>query len=98
MYILSKIRSVLLILAAVVLHERDQVQVRNNKEVLDLFKNHNLRLGLSGHLHWVEDILLFEKTRFITGGAVAGRPTWRGTINSEEGFMLIKIRGEDVSW
>ena len=46
----------------------------------------------------MEDVFLAEKTHFITGGAVAGRPTWKGTIFSEEGFMLIKIRGEEITW
>ena len=72
--------------------------VRNADEVLKMFEGHNLRLVLQGHLHWVEDLFLEGKTHFITGGAVAGRPSWKGTRTGEEGFMLIKIKGQEVSW
>lgn len=72
--------------------------VANRNEVLEVFKDHNLKLVLQGHLHWLEDINVGGKTRFITGGAVAGRPSWKGTRTGEEGFMLIKIKGEDISW
>ena len=72
--------------------------VQNSAEVLKLFKDHNLKLVLQGHLHWVEDLFIEGKTHFITGGAVAGRPSWKGTRTGEEGFMLIKIKGEKVSW
>lgn len=76
----------------------NELWIGNSKEVLDLFKDHNLKLVLQGHLHWVEDINVMDKTRFITGGAVAGRPSWRGSRNVEEGFMLIKIDNNDISW
>ncbi len=72
--------------------------VANRNEVLDLFKQHNLKLVLQGHLHWVEDINVGGKVRFITGGAIAGRPSWRGTRNGEEGFLVIKIRGQEIGW
>ncbi len=76
----------------------NELWVDNRNEVLELFKKHNLRLVLQGHLHWVEDINVGGKTRFITGGAVAGRPSWKGTRTGEEGFMLIRIKGQDINW
>jgi len=71
--------------------------VSNRNEILDMFKEHNLKLVLQGHLHWVEDITVSGKTRFITGGAIAGRPSWKGTATGEEGFMVIKIKNQEIS-
>ncbi len=71
--------------------------ISNRNEILNMFKGHNLRLVLQGHLHWVEDIKV-ENTRFITGGAVAGRPSWKGNNNGEQGFMIFNINGENITW
>lgn len=83
----------------------NELWVHNRKEVLDLFKDHNLKLALQGHMHWIEDINVQGKTRFITGGSIAGRPSWRrvddrgdGVFYNEEGFMLINIKGEEIDW
>lgn len=72
--------------------------ISNRNEVLALFNDKNLRLVLQGHLHWLEDINVGNKTRFITGGAVAGRPTWRGTLHNEEGFLHVKIKDGEIFW
>lgn len=79
--------------------------IYNRKEVLDLFKDHNLKLALQGHMHWIEDINVQNRTRFITGGALAGRPSWRriddrgdGIHYNQEGFMLLHIKGEEIDW
>ena len=71
--------------------------ISNRKEVLDLFEGHNLRLVMQGHIHWIEDIFINNKTHFITAGSVAGRPSWKGTKHGERGFMKIEIKGEEVS-
>ena len=83
----------------------NELWVHNRKEVLDLFKDHNLRLALQGHMHWIEDLNIQGRTRFITGGSIAGRPSWRraddredGVYYDEEGFMLIKVKGEQIDW
>ncbi len=83
----------------------NELWVYNRKEVLDLFKEHNLKLVLQGHMHWVEDINVQNRTRFITGGAIAGRPSWRrvddrgdGVRYDEEGFMILRIEGENINW
>jgi Icc protein len=69
----------------------------NGKEVIDLFKGHNLKLVLQGHLHTVEDIYI-DGIHFITGGAIAAA-WWTGPFRGhEEGFMLIKVRGSEFSW
>ncbi|MGB9664557.1 MAG: metallophosphoesterase family protein [Ignavibacteria bacterium] len=71
--------------------------VENSKDVFDLFKRHNLKFVLQGHLHIYEDLNIQNKLRFITGGAVSGR-WWAGPNEGlEEGFVLIKIKGDRIS-
>lgn len=71
--------------------------VVNSKEVEDLFEDYNLRLMLQGHLHYYETMYVFG-TNYITGGSVAGA-WWEGPyLDTEEGFVLLKVKGEDVSW
>lgn len=72
--------------------------ISNRDEVLALFSKKNLKLVLQGHLHWLEEINVRNKTRFITGGAIAGRPSWRGARHNEEGFLHIKIKNGEISW
>lgn len=72
--------------------------ISNRKEILDLFEKHNLKLVMQGHIHWIEDIFINNKTHFITAGAVAGRPSWRGTLHGERGFMKIDVKDGAISW
>jgi len=71
--------------------------ISNGKDVLALFANKNLKLVLQGHLHVLEDIYLAGRVHFITGGAVSSN-WWNGPKgNLEEGFLLIKTKGEEIS-
>jgi len=71
--------------------------VQNNREVLDLFQNHNLILVLQGHLH-VDEMLRWRKTTFITGGAICGK-WWRGPwFGTEEGFGQIEMEDNLIDW
>ena len=71
----------------------ESIVVINSKEVLELFNHHNLKLVLQGHLHMLEDIYV-KGIHFITGGAVSGK-WWEGpNKETEEGFLLIKIKKE----
>ncbi len=71
--------------------------ISNSKEVLGLFENYKLKLVLQGHLHLLEDIYA-RGTHFITGGAVSSR-WWGGAYNGmEEGFLVVKIKGEEIDW
>jgi 3',5'-cyclic AMP phosphodiesterase CpdA len=71
--------------------------IDNSKELLDLFEEHNLKLVLQGHTHFLEDIYI-GGIHFITSGAVSGH-WWRGPHNDcEEGFMLLKVKGDDFEW
>jgi 3',5'-cyclic AMP phosphodiesterase CpdA len=71
--------------------------VYNSRQVIDLFKNHNLKLVLQGHLHIVEDVFV-DGVHYITGGAVSGR-WWKGPyLWSEEGFLYLRFGKEDFTW
>ena len=71
--------------------------ITNAKEVLGLFKDHNLKLVLQGHLHYYETLHVFG-TDYITGGAVSGS-WWEGPYMSiEEGFLLVKVKAGELSW
>jgi 3',5'-cyclic AMP phosphodiesterase CpdA len=73
--------------------------VSNSADVLRLFSEHNLKLVLQGHLHYLEDIYVQNQVHFITGGAVCGK-WWNNTPDSkpEEGFVMIHVKGEGLSW
>lgn len=67
----------------------------NNREVLKTFEDYNLILVLQGHLH-VNEMIKWQNTTFITGGAVCGK-WWRGVwYGTEEGFYDITLTGNRV--
>jgi 3',5'-cyclic AMP phosphodiesterase CpdA len=69
--------------------------VVNNREVLKTLENQNLILVLQGHLH-VNEMIRWQRTTFITGGAVCGK-WWRGVwYGTEEGFYEITLSGNQV--
>lgn len=70
--------------------------INNNKEVLELFEKHNLKLVLQGHTHIYEDIKV-GGVRFITGGAVSGA-WWNGPrFQTNEGFLFLTFKDEDFN-
>lgn len=71
--------------------------VTNGGDVLELFENHNLKLVLQGHHHFVEDDLS-EGVHFITGGAVSGSSWWGPYLIFEEGFVHLTFTADDFSW
>jgi len=71
--------------------------VVNNREVLELFADHNLLLVLQGHLH-VAEMLRWRDTTFITGGALCGK-WWRGSWHGTgEGFGVLTLRPDRIDW
>ena len=71
--------------------------VVNNREVLELFQDHNLLLVLQGHLH-VAEMLRWRGTTFITGGALCGK-WWRGAWHGTgEGYGVLTLRPDRVDW
>lgn len=75
------------------------IVITNSLDVLKLFMEHNLRLVLQGHLHFLEDIYIQNQVHFITAGAVCGR-WWNNKPESlpQEGFLLLHLNGENVDW
>jgi Icc protein len=73
--------------------------LENSREVLLLFREHNLKLVLQGHLHFLEDINVNNQVHFITGGAVSGK--WWNNAPEEpvqEGFLMIHVADQDFTW
>lgn len=71
--------------------------VVNNREVLDLFRDHRLVLVLQGHLH-AKELIRWQDTTFITGGAICGK-WWRGDwFGTNPGFNVVTLRGDRVDW
>ena len=71
--------------------------VVNNLEVLEAFKDHNVPLVLQGHLH-VEEMIRWQRTTFIVGGAICGK-WWRGAWHgTKEGFNMITLGRNRFEW
>jgi 3',5'-cyclic AMP phosphodiesterase CpdA len=71
--------------------------VVNNREVLELFAEHNLLLVLQGHLH-AEEMLRWRDTTFVTCGAICGNK-WRGPrYGTPEGFGVVTLKSNRVDW
>lgn len=69
----------------------------NQKQLFDLFGNHNLKLVLQGHQHLYEEIKV-KDVQFITAGAVSAG-WWGGAFHgTEEGFLLVHADGDDFTW
>jgi hypothetical protein len=71
--------------------------VTNSKQVRDILKGYKVKLVLQGHLHMIEDIF-YTGTHYITGGAVSGS-WWNGPrFEFPEGFVVVSVRGDDMTW
>ncbi|MEN8152919.1 MAG: metallophosphoesterase [Acidobacteriota bacterium] len=71
--------------------------INNSLDVLELFKDHNLKFVLQGHVHNYENIYS-RGIWFISGGAVCAG-WWEGPLHGmEEGFVEFTITGEDFTW
>lgn len=73
-------------------------QLLGKNKVMSLIQEYNVRLVLQGHLHFWEDILVLGRTRFITGGAIAGRPSWRGTDYGPRSFIEFTIKEGEINF
>ena len=79
--------------------ENRSALVINSTEVLAPFREKNLKLVLQGHFHFLEELNLMNRVRFITGGAVCG--SWWKTPDDamlQEGFVLVKVKEKDFTW
>jgi Icc protein len=72
--------------------------VSNGFEVFKMLEGYNLKLVLQGHIHWKEYGFVNDRFQFLTGGSIAGNG-WKGRRhNTKEGFMKIKVVGDDFTW
>jgi Icc protein len=58
----------------------------NSAAILNLFRDHNLRMVLEGHTHLYMD-LFFKGVSYVSGGSTA-----YGTDPGDMGFLLVKVR------
>lgn len=72
--------------------------VENAFEVFKMTEKYNLKLILQGHIHWKEYGFVNDRFHYITGGSIAGNG-WKGRRhNTKEGFVRIKVTGDEFSW
>lgn len=73
------------------------VLVTNVRDVLAALAPYKVKAVLQGHTHICE-VVRFKDTQFITSGAVSGN-WWRGKrFGFDEGFAVLTIKGEEISW
>jgi 3',5'-cyclic-AMP phosphodiesterase len=74
-----------------------QLICENGKEVIDLFKGHNVKLVLQGHTHILEKID-YAGTTYLTAGSVCGE-WWKGPRLGvhPEGFTIVDVNADSVS-
>lgn len=77
---------------------KDADMFSNFKEVWDILLKYNLKVIFQGHQHLYEEMLV-NRTHFITGGAVSA--SWWGgpLLDTEEGYMLVRVyKNGSMSW
>ncbi len=77
---------------------KDVDMFSNFKEVWDILSTRNLKIILQGHQHLHEELRV-NNTHFVTGGAVCAS-WWNGPLlDTEEGYMLVKVDTDgDMTW
>jgi 3',5'-cyclic AMP phosphodiesterase CpdA len=70
----------------------------NSADVFKMLEGFKSILVLQGHIHWKEYGVVNDRIHFITGGSIAGNG-WKGRRhNTKEGFVLVKVNGDDFTW
>ena len=59
----------------------------NSETVLDLFKDHNLKIVLEGHTHLYMN-LFFNGIHYISGGSTS----YSSDLGSNDGFIMVKVK------
>ncbi len=71
--------------------------VTNANDVRKILEQHNTKIVLQGHLHFLEDID-YNGIHYITGGAVSAE-WWTGPrFGMEEGFLKVDVSGDNFTW
>lgn len=74
---------------------QDQLLSKNSETVLNLFKDHNLKIVLEGHTHLYMN-LFFGGVHYISGGSTS----YSSDLNNNDGFILVNIKNntEDIQF
>jgi 3',5'-cyclic AMP phosphodiesterase CpdA len=73
------------------------ILVTNVRDVLKIMMPYKVKAVLQGHTHVCENVR-YKDTQFITSGAVSGN-WWRGhRLGFPEGFAVLTVKGEEISW
>jgi len=71
--------------------------VTNVRDVLKILAPYKVKAVLQGHTHICETIH-YHGTQFITSGALSGN-WWKGKrLGFDEGFGVLTVRGEQITW
>jgi 3',5'-cyclic AMP phosphodiesterase CpdA len=71
--------------------------VTNVRDVLKILAPYQVKAVLQGHTHICETIY-YHGTQFITSGALSGN-WWKGKrLGFDEGFGVLTVRGEEITW
>lgn len=71
--------------------------VTNVRDVLKILAPYKIKAVLQGHTHICETIH-YHGTQFITSGALSGN-WWKGKrLGFDEGFGVLTVRGEEITW
>lgn len=71
--------------------------VTNSRAVREILEKYKVKMVMQGHEHFLED-LYYNGIHYVTGGAVCSA-WWTGPNHGlEEGFLLLTVKGEDISW
>jgi 3',5'-cyclic AMP phosphodiesterase CpdA len=75
----------------------NQIVVENAAEVVALLEKFPVKLVLQGHTH-INERVNWKGMNFITTGAVSGN-WWKGPrLGFPEGYAVVDISGDNVSW
>lgn len=73
------------------------IVVDNSAGVVQLFEKYPVKMVLQGHTH-INESVNWKGIQFITTGAVSGN-WWKGArLGFPEGYAVITVKGEQVSW
>jgi 3',5'-cyclic AMP phosphodiesterase CpdA len=73
----------------------NKIAIENSGEVVELFKDKNLRLILQGHIHYYEVLHILNKTTVISAPSFSGK-WWMGKMNEmEKSFVVIDVNEDN---
>ena len=77
--------------------KRGRFLVENSTQVLDIIAPYKVKAVLQGHTHIRENVN-YNGCQFITSGAVCGN-WWKGLrLGHPEGFGVLTVKGQEISW